>query len=224
MRTIERSTPMSAVLAHADAADVVRSIAPEVLDSPMVVAVGRLPVGRHTRPHPRRRRPSRRADHGGASPTSRISALGRRSNRRSSPAADYESTAVPRGSARVDASTGAAVNRRTEIVLHGPSHGNPFVDVDLTVSFRTRDTTSRSEASTTATARTGLDSSRRPPVDGPTRPPPTPAPSTASSGTISVSRGDARGRFGPSRAGASLRGRHAVRAGGHDRLRLDPPG
>ena len=51
----------------------------------------------------------------------------------------YESSGVERASARVEPPTGAESNQRADIVLHGPSHGNPFVDVELTAEFRLDD-------------------------------------------------------------------------------------
>ncbi|MGC5170047.1 DUF5605 domain-containing protein [Microbacterium sp. DT81.1] len=136
MRTIQRSTPVSAVLAHGDAAAVVRSIAPEVLDSPMVVELADFPSAAILGlilgdDDPRISQIMEGvAEFEDLSPRPAVEAP-------IAAAPDYESGAVPRGSARVEASRGAGANRRTEIVLHGPSHGNPFVDVELTVTFRT---------------------------------------------------------------------------------------
>ena len=135
LRTIERSTPISAILAHCEAAAVVRSIAPEVLESPMVVELADFPsaailgliLGDDD---------PRIADimagvsnFEDLSPRPAIEPV-------IVPAVDYEARSVSRGSARVDEHGPATVGRRTEIVFHGPSHGNPFVDVDLTIAFR----------------------------------------------------------------------------------------
>ena len=48
----------------------------------------------------------------------------------------YEGEDVPLGSAKLEVPDGAAVNVPVEIVLRGPSDGNPFVDVDLEAEFR----------------------------------------------------------------------------------------
>jgi hypothetical protein len=55
-----------------------------------------------------------------------------------SPRRDYESDSVPRASASwslVGTPTQWGV---TELVFAGPSHGNPFTDVELTAQFRDR--------------------------------------------------------------------------------------
>lgn len=48
-----------------------------------------------------------------------------------SPAAEVEDAGVPRASARVTVSGSAIVWRPVDVVLDGPRHGNPFVDVEL---------------------------------------------------------------------------------------------
>lgn len=48
----------------------------------------------------------------------------------------YEDQTIALGSAGVSIPEDAQQNHRTEIVFTGPSHGNPFVDVDLTAEFR----------------------------------------------------------------------------------------
>ena len=52
------------------------------------------------------------------------------------PAPGYESAEVPRGSARVRAVSAAEQWGIAEVVVDGPAHGNPFVDVDLHATFR----------------------------------------------------------------------------------------
>ncbi|MFJ4027569.1 DUF5060 domain-containing protein [Paenarthrobacter sp. NPDC090009] len=54
---------------------------------------------------------------------------------------NYESDEVDRGSARVTLPQNAEQNDTCELVFAGPSHGNPFVDVDLTATFRCADRT-----------------------------------------------------------------------------------
>ena len=51
------------------------------------------------------------------------------------PRADYESTDIERASASVPCPSGALANRMLEIAIAGPSHGNPFTDVELTARF-----------------------------------------------------------------------------------------
>ena len=51
------------------------------------------------------------------------------------PAADYEDLATAVGSARVDIAAHAGTDQPIELVISGPSHGNPFVDVELTAEF-----------------------------------------------------------------------------------------
>ena len=51
------------------------------------------------------------------------------------PAADYETDSVRRGSARVRPSGPSEQWGITELVIDGPSHGNPFVDVELSARF-----------------------------------------------------------------------------------------
>ncbi|MDN4609876.1 DUF5605 domain-containing protein [Arthrobacter burdickii] len=51
------------------------------------------------------------------------------------PRADYQPTTVPRASAIVVTPQEAQVYRTAQLELRGPSIGNPFVDVELTVTF-----------------------------------------------------------------------------------------
>jgi hypothetical protein len=52
------------------------------------------------------------------------------------PAPGYESAEIPRGSARVRAISAAEQWGMAEVVVDGPSHGTPFVEVDLHATFR----------------------------------------------------------------------------------------
>jgi hypothetical protein len=52
------------------------------------------------------------------------------------PRPDYEPESVQRGTASFTISRAAAVHEMVEIVIVGPAHGNPFVDVELTAEFR----------------------------------------------------------------------------------------
>jgi hypothetical protein len=51
------------------------------------------------------------------------------------PTTDYEGASVARGSAAVEHASSAERWSTFEISLDGPSHGNPFVDVDVTAEF-----------------------------------------------------------------------------------------
>ena len=55
------------------------------------------------------------------------------------PALDYESDDVPRGSARISVAGPAEQWGVTELRIDGPSHGNPFVDVELSAEFASED-------------------------------------------------------------------------------------
>jgi len=52
-----------------------------------------------------------------------------------SPGADYEPETVVRGSAPANHPSSVAAKQRFEITLQGPSHGNPFTDVELSAVF-----------------------------------------------------------------------------------------
>jgi hypothetical protein len=134
LRTIERSTPISALLAHEAARDVLRSLAPEVLESPMVVELADFPAAPimglilgDDDP----RVDEVMAAVAGFEDLSPVPA----SLPAISPRPDYEPISVARGSASVEPLVTVPLHRRAEIVLHGPSHGNPFVDVELNVAF-----------------------------------------------------------------------------------------
>ena len=51
------------------------------------------------------------------------------------PARDYEPESVPRGSARAALAGPSEQWGVTELVIDGPSHGNPFVDVEVAARF-----------------------------------------------------------------------------------------
>lgn len=51
------------------------------------------------------------------------------------PDRDYESSEVPTASATVHVPATAETGRRLEITIMGPSHGNPYVDVELHATF-----------------------------------------------------------------------------------------
>lgn len=51
------------------------------------------------------------------------------------PARDYEAADIRRGSARLRPVSPAEQWAVTELVIEGPSHGNPFIDVELAAEF-----------------------------------------------------------------------------------------
>lgn len=57
------------------------------------------------------------------------------------PRSDYEGDDVTPGSATLSLPSNAELHRMAEVVLTGPSHGNPFTDVELQANFTQDDTT-----------------------------------------------------------------------------------
>jgi len=135
MATFSARSPVSAILAVDDARSVIERLAPEFLDSPMVRHLSDFPIApiaalilgendarileivegicRVTDPRPPRveEEPVLVRD-------------------------DYEAAETRRGSAVLRLPPTALQNATTDIELIGPSHGNPFVDVDVTAEFR----------------------------------------------------------------------------------------
>jgi hypothetical protein len=134
VHTIDRQTPASAVLAHPDARAVVRTIAPEAFESPMLVELGEFPVGSLLRLI---------LGEGDPRVDAVLDAVAGFEDLRAVPVSeppivprsDYEEDSVPSGSAASRVPASAIVHVRTEIVLEGPAHGNPFVDVDVTATL-----------------------------------------------------------------------------------------
>ncbi|KQP56014.1 alpha-L-rhamnosidase [Agreia sp. Leaf283] len=119
---------------HDDARRVLSSIAPEVLESPMVVELADFPVAPIMGlilgdDDPRIDEIMKSiADYEDLSPVPASSPP-------IIPRTDYEPSEVVAGSASIDPIATARLHRRSELVLHGPSHGNPFVDVELNATF-----------------------------------------------------------------------------------------
>lgn len=133
MRPIHRQSPFTSVLADPEAVSAVRDVAPEVLDSPVLKNLSEFPVG-----------PVLSLILGDDARVSelvtRLEAFEDTSPQPPEepaiiPDPDYEPRSAERGSAEVVAPVVATTDRRVEIVLRGPSHGNPFVDVELTAEF-----------------------------------------------------------------------------------------
>ena len=142
MRSIDRQTPMSAVLAQPGAAAVLDEVAPEVLDSPMISNLIEFPAG-----------PLMRLILGSEDPRvdEIVSAIGAFEDLSVQPPDDaailpdpnYEAESVDRSTATVEPPTAARVHERCEIVLHGPTHGNPFVDVEVLARFQLHNVVAR---------------------------------------------------------------------------------
>src|SRR5215218_6789974 len=133
MRPIHRQSPFTSVLADPEAVSAVRDVAPEVLDSPVLKNLSEFPVG-----------PVLSLILGDDARVSElVTRLGAFEDTSPQPPEepaivpnpDYEPGSGERGSAEVVAPSIATTDRRVEIVLRGPSHGNPFVDVELTAEF-----------------------------------------------------------------------------------------
>lgn len=140
VRYIGRQTPTSAVLGQPGAFEAIREIAPDALASPMVHDLADFPFG------PLMTLILGADDRRVEAMVSAASAFEDPSPAPPAdppivPGADYESESVVRASAEVETPDNAFVNRRAEITFRGPSHGNPFTDVELSATFRADDTT-----------------------------------------------------------------------------------
>jgi hypothetical protein len=134
MRRITHRSSVESVLGNEDAAAVVRELEPGVFDSPFLRAMGEFPFG-----------PALGLVLGIESDRvdrliERLSAFEDTSPRppeESAIAPDpaFEDDMVARGGAAVELPDGARVHARAEVTLHGPAHGNPFVDVELSATF-----------------------------------------------------------------------------------------
>ncbi|KQQ04222.1 alpha-L-rhamnosidase [Rathayibacter sp. Leaf185] len=135
-----RDSTLGTVLDHADAAVVVRRFAPGVVNSPLLVQLRSAPLGLVIGMDPLLKTdPAREAsfwsalgavdDSGVAAPRpERVAVV---------PRDDYDD--APRASARLRAAAPGTVQAVCEIVVDGPSHGNPFVDVEFSAEFRLGD-------------------------------------------------------------------------------------
>ncbi|WP_456285350.1 DUF5605 domain-containing protein [Microbacterium sp. JZ70] len=141
MRHITRRTPLATVLDHPDTRDVVARIAPDVLDAPLLKDLVGFPTG-----------PILGLVLGAEDPRvtailEELAAFEDRSERPADgrqvvPADDYESATTARASAGARVAESAAPGA-VELVFDGPSHGNPFVEVELAVEFRREGTSVR---------------------------------------------------------------------------------
>ena len=138
MSRFHRRSSIEDVLAQSDSREIVQELAPELLDSPFIAQAAMFPIGGILE--------LLLGTGDGRSETvlQRLAQIEDRTQRPAEAppipvAEDYEPESVERGSASVTVPEDAAQNRTVEIVLHGPSHGNPFVDVDLRAQFRNGD-------------------------------------------------------------------------------------
>ncbi|WP_286307908.1 DUF5605 domain-containing protein [Agromyces mangrovi Wang et al. 2018] len=134
MPTFHARSNIADVVAQADAREAIRGIAPEVLDSPLANGETSFPLARIL---------GVILDGGDPRIAELVAALGGIEDRTPRPpvgepivpTSDYEGDDVAPASADVTLPVGAAANRMAELAIAGPSHGNPFVDVDLTAVF-----------------------------------------------------------------------------------------
>ena len=134
MTTFHARAPLRDVLAQPDARAVVEEIAPEVLVSSLATGGDPFPLapvlGLILEP----------SDPRVAELIARLTEIEDLTPRPPEatvilPGSDYENADIERASAKATLPAGAVVNRMLEIAIDGPSHGNPFTDVELTARF-----------------------------------------------------------------------------------------
>lgn len=140
MPTIDAQTPMSSVLAHEDAAEVIRAIAPEALQSPMLADLSGFPFVSLLKLMLGDDDPRIVLIRDGVADFEDVTAIPEGIPAQGADE-NYEPGTTPRGSATVDPISGAERGRRVDVILHGSSHGNPFTDVELSGTFQLGDTT-----------------------------------------------------------------------------------
>jgi hypothetical protein len=142
MRTLHTRSPLHAVIGSPEAREAISGLIPELLEMKKVTDFKDLPAAwaltvilgeDDDRVATLFERVTGIPDPRGPLPTAEPIA----------PAADYEPESVERASARLVLPERAEANRAVEIVLEGPSHGNPFIDVDLEALLTNGDTTLR---------------------------------------------------------------------------------
>ena len=128
-------SPLSSVLESAEARTILQNALPGVLNSPMVVNLRTLPVGLLVE----RDRAMSADPQAQARLWEQLGSVEDRSqpadDRVFRPDPGYESTEVPRASATPTHPDRVGVHEVFELTVAGPSHGNPFVDVELTAAF-----------------------------------------------------------------------------------------
>lgn len=138
MTTFHRRSSIEDVLAQPDSRALMEELAPELLVSPFAAQAASFPIGGIL---------GLVLDGGESRVDAVLERLALIEDRTPRPvdeppiplSDDYEPASVERGSAAVTLPADAAQNRLVEIVIDGPSHGNPFVDVDLRARFANGD-------------------------------------------------------------------------------------
>lgn len=135
-RGFDENSPLSTILANAEAREVLEQNVPGLSNSPMVHFLAGMPVGRVI----------------GRDATLMADDVRREALWRSladitddspprdeieipEPRSDYEPAEAPLSSASWHVNGVAQANDLLEVVFDGPSHGNPFIEVDLQVTF-----------------------------------------------------------------------------------------
>lgn len=138
MPTFHRRSSIEDVLAQSDSRALMEALAPELLASPFAAQAAEFPIGGVL---------GLILDGGDARAAEVLGRLAEIEDRTVRAAdvppipvaADYEPASVTRGSAVASVPSDAAQNRLVEVVLEGPAHGNPFVDVELRAQFSNGD-------------------------------------------------------------------------------------
>lgn len=133
-RTFDRYSPLGSALDNEHARAVLEQEIPDVVASPLAEALRTAPVGGFLqfvlRPDAAKAQELLTAletiEDTSEQPEAAVPIA---------PAADYEPDSVPRGSAHVRTPDSAERNETVEIAFDGPSHGNPFVEVELRARF-----------------------------------------------------------------------------------------
>ncbi|MBO0985567.1 DUF5605 domain-containing protein [Rathayibacter sp. SD072] len=134
-----RDSTLASVLDTPEAAALVRRHAPGVVNSPLLVQLRSAPLGLVVGLDPLLGGDEARAEaFWSALAEVDDSALAPPRPERviAAPRDDYEPESSPRGSAALRSPAAGSVHAPCEIVVDGPSHGNPFVDVEFSVEFR----------------------------------------------------------------------------------------
>jgi len=141
MRTIDAQTPAFAVLADPGARAVVARVTPEALAAPLMARIADAPIGSLLRLILGEDDPRIPAVLAGIATFEDSSPLPPQEGP-ANVSPHYEGPQVVRGSALFEVvQQRAEVNRRVDVLFRGPSHGNPFVDVELKARFELGGTT-----------------------------------------------------------------------------------
>ncbi|WP_235493373.1 DUF5060 domain-containing protein [Leifsonia sp. Leaf336] len=133
-RTLDRYSPLSSALDNEHARAVLERVIPDVVASPLAQGLRTAPLGGFLQFV---MRPDTAKVEELLAALATIEDTSEQSEEPASiaPATDYEPDSVPSGSARVSIPDSATRNETVEIGFDGPSHGNPFIEVELHVRF-----------------------------------------------------------------------------------------